>query len=194
TLFVGARHNLSPETSGAWEPVLRRTMPHACGCDKRRARPTGRGAQRGIPAVPTTPRRDCPQAAGLLKLPCVSAVLQEVNRPMDPRHDVPAPRARQSLRSKLIRTMVGTLSVVCAAVLVMVAVLHIWTVRDTLSLVEAKIRESIIRKGQGLVSNHAQALRGLVADNAFSDVRRLVEGTLREDPELIYGLFLGTDG
>ncbi|HXU82767.1 MAG TPA: ATP-binding protein [Polyangia bacterium] len=90
--------------------------------------------------------------------------------------------------------MVGTLSVVCAAVLVMVAVLHIWTVRDTLSLVEAKIRESIIRKGQGLVSNHAQALRGLVADNAFSDVRRLVEGTLREDPELVYGLFLGSDG
>src|SRR6185436_20030018 len=40
----------------------------------------------------------------------------------------------------------------------------------------------------------AQALRGLVADNAFSDVRRLVEGTLREDPELVYGLFLGADG
>jgi two-component system chemotaxis sensor kinase CheA len=99
-----------------------------------------------------------------------------------------------SLRAKLIRTMIGTLSVVCAAVLVTVTALHIWTVRDTLSLVEAKIRESIIRKGQGLVSNHAQALRGLVADNAFSDVRRLVEGTLREDPELVYGLFLGSDG
>jgi HPt (histidine-containing phosphotransfer) domain-containing protein/HAMP domain-containing protein len=113
---------------------------------------------------------------------------------MDARHDAPAPRAPQSLRAKLIRTMIGTLSVVCMAVLVMVAVLHIWTVRDTLALVEAKIRESIIRKGQGLVSNHAQALRGLVADNAFSDVRRLVEGTLREDPELVYGLFLGSDG
>jgi two-component system chemotaxis sensor kinase CheA len=113
---------------------------------------------------------------------------------MDTRHDASTPRIRLSLRSKLIRTMIGTLSVVCAAVLVMVAVLHIWTVRDTLSLVEAKIRESIIRKGQGLVSNHAQALRGLVADNAFSDVRRLVEGTLREDPELVYALFLGSDG
>jgi HPt (histidine-containing phosphotransfer) domain-containing protein/HAMP domain-containing protein len=113
---------------------------------------------------------------------------------MESRDDVPLSQGRVSLRSKLIRTMVGTLSVVCAAVLVMVALLHIWTVRDTLSLVEAKIRESINRKGQGLVSNHAQALRGLVADNAFSDVRRLVEGTLREDPELVYGLFLGADG
>jgi two-component system chemotaxis sensor kinase CheA len=90
--------------------------------------------------------------------------------------------------------MIGTLSVVAAAVLATVAALHVWTVRDTLSLVEAKIRESIIRKGQGLVANHAQALRGLVADNAFSDVRRLVEGALREDQELVYGLFLGADG
>jgi two-component system chemotaxis sensor kinase CheA len=101
---------------------------------------------------------------------------------------------RLSLRSKLIRTMVGTLSVVAAAVLATVAALHVWTARDTLSLVETKIRESIIRKGQGLVANHAQALRGLVTDNAFSDVRRLVDGTMREDPELIYGLFLGLDG
>jgi two-component system chemotaxis sensor kinase CheA len=99
-----------------------------------------------------------------------------------------------SLRSKLIRTMIGTLSVVAAAVLATVAALHVWTVRDTLSLVEAKIRESIVRKGQGLVSNHAQALRGLVADNAFSDVRRLVDGALREDAELVYGVFVGADG
>jgi HPt (histidine-containing phosphotransfer) domain-containing protein/HAMP domain-containing protein len=113
---------------------------------------------------------------------------------MDTKHDAPVPRVRLSLRAKLIRTMVGTLSVVCAAVLATVMALHIWTVRDTLSLVEAKIRESIIRKGQGLVTNHAQALRGLVADNAFSDVRRLVEGTLREDQEVVYGLFLGSDG
>jgi HPt (histidine-containing phosphotransfer) domain-containing protein/HAMP domain-containing protein len=105
-----------------------------------------------------------------------------------------ASRVRLSLRSKLIRTMIGTLSVVAAAVLATVSALHVWTVRDTLSLVEAKIRESIIRKGQGLVANHAQALRGLVADNAFSDVRRLVDGALREDPELVYGLFLGADG
>src|SRR3954447_11741789 len=72
--------------------------------------------------------------------------------------DAASSRVRLSLRSKLIRTMIGTLSVVAAAVLATVSALHVWTVRDTLSLVEAKIRESIIRKGQGLVANHAQAL------------------------------------
>jgi two-component system chemotaxis sensor kinase CheA len=108
--------------------------------------------------------------------------------------DATSSRVRLSLRSKLIRTMIGTLSVVAALVLATVAALHVWTVRDTLSLVETKIRESITRKGQGLVANNVQALRGLVADNAFSDVRRLVDGAMHEDPELVYGLFLGIDG
>jgi two-component system chemotaxis sensor kinase CheA len=106
----------------------------------------------------------------------------------------PSSRVRLSLRSKLIRTMIGTLSVISAAVLATVATLHVWSAKNTLALVETKIRESITRKGQGLATDHAQALRGLVADNAFSDVRRLVSSTLREDPELVYGLFLGADG
>jgi two-component system chemotaxis sensor kinase CheA len=109
-------------------------------------------------------------------------------------HEDPSARVRLSLRSKLIRTMIGTLSVISAAVLATVTTLHVWSAKNTLALVETKIRESITRKGQGLATDHAQALRGLVADNAFSDVRRLVTSTLHEDPELVYGLFLGADG
>ncbi len=97
---------------------------------------------------------------------------------------------RETVRAKLVRTMIGLLSLVLAAVMVMVAVLHLLSARDTLGMLEAKIRESIIRKGQGLVSNHAQALRGLVADYAFSDVRRLVGGTVGEDPEIAYGFYV----
>jgi HAMP domain-containing protein/HPt (histidine-containing phosphotransfer) domain-containing protein len=100
---------------------------------------------------------------------------------------------RQTVRAKLVRTMIATLSLITVAVIATVAVLHVWTARGTLALIEAKIEDSIIRKGQGLVSNHAQALRGLVADNAFSDVRRLVEGALSEDSELAYGLYVDTN-
>lgn len=107
--------------------------------------------------------------------------------------DVSLPAVRLSLRAKLVRTMIATLSLVAVAVLITVAALHFYTARTTLALVESKIRESITRKGHGLVTNHAQALQGLVADNAFSDVQRLVERTLREDPEVIYGLFVGAD-
>jgi HAMP domain-containing protein/HPt (histidine-containing phosphotransfer) domain-containing protein/two-component sensor histidine kinase len=101
--------------------------------------------------------------------------------------------ARTSLRAKLVRTIIATLALVATSVLITVAALHFWTARHTLSMLEERIRESITRKGQGLVTNHAQALRGLVADNAFSDVQRLVEGTMRDDPEVIYGLFVGPD-
>lgn len=95
-----------------------------------------------------------------------------------------------TLRKKLDRAMRGTLGLAAAALIVAVATLHVLTTTETLHLVESKIRESIVRKGQSLVTNQAEALRGLVADNAFGDVRRMVETTVKDDPELAYGLFL----
>jgi HPt (histidine-containing phosphotransfer) domain-containing protein/HAMP domain-containing protein len=100
---------------------------------------------------------------------------------------------RTSLRAKLVRTMITTLAVVASAVVLLVAALSFWSARDTLAVVETNIRESINRKGRGLVKNHSLALRGLAADNAFSDVRRLVEDTVQEDEEVVYGLFVGAN-
>jgi HAMP domain-containing protein/HPt (histidine-containing phosphotransfer) domain-containing protein len=98
-----------------------------------------------------------------------------------------------NLQAKLVRTMVATLALIASAVLIAVTSLHIWSARSTHAVVEAKIEESILRKGYGLASNEAQALRELVADNAFGDVRRLVRSTLHDDPDLVYGLFLAAD-
>jgi HAMP domain-containing protein/HPt (histidine-containing phosphotransfer) domain-containing protein len=90
--------------------------------------------------------------------------------------------------------MVGTLAVVFGATLLTVGYLNIRTARETQDTIEAQIRQSITRKGQGLATNHALALRGLVADNAFGDVGHLVERAVRQDREMVYGLFLGADG
>ncbi|HEY2899580.1 MAG TPA: HAMP domain-containing protein [Polyangia bacterium] len=98
-----------------------------------------------------------------------------------------------NLRAKLVRTMVAALALIASAVLLAVTTLHIWSTRQTRTLVETQIQESIARKGYGLVANQAQALRELVADNAFGDVRRLVRATLHDDPELVFGLFLGPE-
>ena len=107
------------------------------------------------------------------------------------------PRSAQRtirLRTRLVRAMVGTLAVVSGATLLTVGYLNFRTARATQDAIEAQIRQSITRKGQGLATNHALALRGLVADNAFGDVARLVERTVRQDREMVYGLFLGADG
>ena len=90
--------------------------------------------------------------------------------------------------------MVGTLAVVFGATLLTVGYLNIRTARETQDTIEAQIRQSITRQGQGLATNHALALRGLVADNAFGDVGHLVERAVRQDREMVYGLFLGADG
>ncbi len=90
--------------------------------------------------------------------------------------------------------MVGTLAIVSGATLLTVGYLNVRIARHTRDTIEAQIRESITRKGEGLATNHALALRGLVADNAFGDVAQLVERAVRQDHEMVYGLFLGSDG
>jgi signal transduction histidine kinase/HAMP domain-containing protein len=103
-------------------------------------------------------------------------------------------RTKTGLREKLVRVMVSTLVGVAGATLLTVGYMNYRTARATLDTIETEIRQSIARKGQGLATNHALALRGLVADNAFGDVARLVEQTLKEDEDMLYGLFLGADG
>lgn len=101
---------------------------------------------------------------------------------------------RTNLRTKLVRTMIAMLLIVGSATVVVVAGMNYVTSRTTLSTIESHIRNNIHRKGSDLVTSQALALRDLVADNAFSDVARLVERTADQDDEIVYGLFLAEDG
>src|SRR6266542_5687527 len=98
-----------------------------------------------------------------------------------------------SLRAKLVRTMVGTLVVVSAVTLLVVAGLNVLASSKMLKTIEGHLRTSIEHKGKGLVVNQALGLRDLVSDNAFGDVARLIERTLEEDEQLVYGLFVDED-
>src|SRR6476620_5085357 len=98
-------------------------------------------------------------------------------------------QARSGLRAKLVRAIVLTLVVVTGATVLTVGYMNYRSARATLDTIETQIRQSITRKGQGLATNHAVALRGLVADNAFGDITRLIERSVREDDEMLYGLF-----
>src|SRR6476660_3260457 len=103
-------------------------------------------------------------------------------------------RMSTGLRAKLVRAMVVTLVGVTGATVLTVGYMNYRSARATLDTIETQIRQSIARKGQGLATNHALALRSLVADNAFGDVARLIERSVQEDEEMLYGLFLGADG
>ena len=99
-----------------------------------------------------------------------------------------------TLRAKLVRTMVTTLAVVGFATLAVVAAMNVIASHKTLLTIETNLHDSIVEKGTGLVTNQALALRDLVADNAFSDVGRLVERTVATDHDLVYGLFVDSSG
>lgn len=95
-----------------------------------------------------------------------------------------------SLRAKLARSMVRTLVVVAAATLLIVAGFNYVASSRSLNKIQGHLRASIEHKGSGLVANQALGLRDLVMENAFGDVARLVQRTVEEDENLVYGLFL----
>ncbi len=55
------------------------------------------------------------------------------------------------------------------------------------------IEEGIASKGKVLTENHALALRGLTLDNAFLDMQRLVERAIKDDSDLVYGVYVSSD-
>ena len=60
--------------------------------------------------------------------------------------------------------------------------------------VERNIEDAISSKGKVLTENHALALRSMVNDNAFVDMQSLLDSVVREDADLVYGLFTNAEG
>lgn len=63
----------------------------------------------------------------------------------------------------------------------------------TLSKSEESIRSTLQDKGKLLVKNNSKALKGMVDDNAFSAVQDLVSNTVKDDIDMVYGIFMDVD-
>lgn len=98
-----------------------------------------------------------------------------------------------SIRQKLITRVSLIFILSFLGVLTIVALLNANTSRDNQRESEASIRSGLIAKGRTLVNNNSQALRGLVEDNAYSAVKDLVASTVRDDEDVIYGIFMDVD-
>jgi signal transduction histidine kinase/CheY-like chemotaxis protein/HPt (histidine-containing phosphotransfer) domain-containing protein len=62
------------------------------------------------------------------------------------------------------------------------------------SEIEAQVRGSIASRANVMVDNHALALRGLVVDNAFTDIQKLVEHAVGADRDVVYGVYVSAEG
>ncbi|MEO8182976.1 MAG: response regulator [Deltaproteobacteria bacterium] len=101
---------------------------------------------------------------------------------------------KRHVRGKLLRATLGVFLLTAAAVLLVVAWKNNATEKERLTEMEAQVTAHIASKAKMLVDNHALALTGLVADNALGDVQSLVQRAVEEDTDLVYGLFVGSDG
>jgi two-component system chemotaxis sensor kinase CheA len=104
----------------------------------------------------------------------------------------PAPRG--SLRNKFIRTMLIVSSIIGGVTLAIVLFLSARASTQHLRAIEASIEEGITSKGKVLTENHALALHSMILDNAFLDMQTLLARAVSQDPDLVYGLFVNSEG
>jgi HAMP domain-containing protein/HPt (histidine-containing phosphotransfer) domain-containing protein len=98
-----------------------------------------------------------------------------------------------SLRDKFGRILLFVAVVIGISTLGCVVFLNVQASRVELALVEKHIQDGLSSRGHLLTRNHALALRGLVLDNAFFDMQRLVEQTVRDEKDLVYGIFVNSE-
>jgi two-component system chemotaxis sensor kinase CheA len=103
-------------------------------------------------------------------------------------------RSSQSLRSKFVRTLLLVTGLTGVAALAIIVGTSAQTSAEHVASAQRYIEEGITSKGRILTENHARALRGLTLDNAFLDMQRLVARAVDEDADVVYGLYVNTDG
>jgi two-component system, chemotaxis family, sensor kinase CheA len=79
------------------------------------------------------------------------------------------------------------------ATFTIVVMLNVRVSSRHLAEVQHYIEEGIASKGKVLTENHALALRGMTLDNAFIDMQRLIEHSIQNDSDLVYGIYIGSE-
>jgi two-component system, chemotaxis family, sensor kinase CheA len=102
----------------------------------------------------------------------------------------PGPLQGRSLRGKFVRLLLIVSSLMALSTTAIVVLMSAQASSEHFSAVQGHIQDGIISKGKVLTQNHALALRSLALDNAFLDMQRLVERAVKDDQDLVYGVFV----
>ena len=108
--------------------------------------------------------------------------------------DEPGGSIPGSLQRKLLRTVLVVVLLVGIGTLSVVSYWSARTSTKNLTTISGHIEAQLDSKGRGLVESHALALKGLIQDNAFSDIEALIARTVDDDPDVLYGLLTDADG
>jgi len=100
----------------------------------------------------------------------------------------------KSLRRKFVQTLLLVSVLITIPTLAVVTTMSVQSSASHLTATEKHIERGIVSKGTVLTRNHALALRGLTLDNAFTDMQSLVGRAVKEDPDLVYGIYVDSEG
>jgi len=98
-----------------------------------------------------------------------------------------------SVRTKLTLNNMVTISVSFIIVLSSVTAINIRSMNQNILRSEKNIRNSLTAKGNTLINNNSMAMSGMAADNAVIAVRNLVSLAVKDDPDIIYGIYMDTE-
>src|SRR5690606_35174931 len=100
----------------------------------------------------------------------------------------------KSLRRKFVQTLLLVSVLITIPTLAVVTTMSVQSSANHLTATEKHIERGILSKGTVLTRNHALALRGLTLDNAFTDMQSLVGRAVNEDSDLVYGIYVDSEG
>ncbi len=100
---------------------------------------------------------------------------------------------KSSIRNKLNVLTLFTLVGAVVLFLTIGGVLGVLSGSRHFSQSKARLETDLLNKGMTLVANNGVALRGIVEDNAFSALREIVVTTVKQDSDMVYGIFMDED-
>lgn len=98
-----------------------------------------------------------------------------------------------TIQKKLAGTSLSVLVPAFVAVTLSVVALNVFLSGRSRAAAVSRIESALAAKGRLLASNNAQALAGMAEGNAFLQIRDLVGSTVKDDPDVVYGLFIPVD-
>jgi serine phosphatase RsbU (regulator of sigma subunit) len=95
-----------------------------------------------------------------------------------------------SIQTKMILQTMIIISMIFLVVLLLMIVKDLRSVDQSIAKSAKNIKNSIIIKGKLLAKNNSMAMAGMAEDNAFTSVQTLVSSAVKDDPDILYGIYM----
>jgi signal transduction histidine kinase/HPt (histidine-containing phosphotransfer) domain-containing protein len=82
------------------------------------------------------------------------------------------------------------ISVIFLVILTVVTVMNIISINKNVLESKKNIMNALTAKGKTLVQNNSMAMTGMAEDNAFTAIQSLVSQTVKDDDDLLYGIYM----